>query len=351
MSSASMSILPQISRHLTIYVGTVEFIGGVLGGLLSIIVFLSLRTFRESSCAFYLTVMSFVNIGNLSTGLLSRILISGFAIDWTLISPFYCKFRWYCLQLGVLTSFTCVCLAVLDQYFSTHARPQCRKWSNTKLAHRLMAFFLALWLSHGIFYAVFFNLLVSPTTGKVSCGSENLVFRQYHVYGYLIILAGGLPLIISAAFGLLALHNVQQLAYRAVPLVRRELDKQLTQMVLVQIVHNCISTLPYTILTTVSSVVTYNTDPNIAARFDFANVLSILLYYSSFSVRRIVFRRDPFDCFSLSLESFLYLYLCFVTIPPTIGLCSIRSSFQTVPTSTRHSQPSHTQCLTDTNWI
>lgn len=351
MSSASMSILPQLSRHLTIYVGTVEFIGGVLGGLLSIIVFLSLRTFRESSCAFYLTVMSFVNIGNLSTGLLSRILISGFAIDWTLISPFYCKFRWYCLQLCVLTSFTCVCLAVLDQYFSTHARPQCRQLSNVKLAHRLMALFLVLWLSHGIFYGVFFNLLVSPTTGKVSCGSENLTFRQYHVYGYLIILAGGLPLIISAAFGLLALHNVQQLAYRTVPLVRRELDKQLTQMVLAQIVHNCISTLPYTILTIVSSVVNFSTDPNVAARFDFANVLSILLYYSSFSVRRESSVWEVSSIVCLCLESFLYLYLCFVTISSTIGLCSIPCAFQKVPTSTRHSQPSHTQRLTDTTWI
>ena len=295
MSSSTVSLLAHLSQYLTIYVGTIEFIGGILGGVLSIVVFLSLRTFRESSCAFYLTVMSFVNIGNLSTGLLSRILISGFAVDWTLISPFYCKFRWYCLQLCVLTSFTSVCLAVIDQYFSTHARPECRKWSNTKLAHRLMALFIFLWLLHGIFYGVFFDLLLAPSTGKVSCSSANLSFRQYHVYGYLIVLAGGLPLVISVVFGLLARHNVQQLAYRAVPLVRRELDKQLTQMVLVQILHNCVSTLPYTILTTISSVVAYQKDPNVAARFDFANVVSILLYYSSFSVSSILGATNEFD--------------------------------------------------------
>jgi len=59
------------------------------------IIFLSLRIFRENSCAFYLTVMSLLNIGELITGYLPRINASGFDIDWTQISLFYCKFRWF----------------------------------------------------------------------------------------------------------------------------------------------------------------------------------------------------------------------------------------------------------------
>ena len=285
-----MPTLAQISQCISIYGGSFIFLTGVLGGLLNIIVFLSLRTFRESSCAFYLIVMSFVNIGNLLTGLLSRIIISGFGIDWTLISPLYCKFRWFCLQQCVLTSFTCTCLAALDQYMSTNARPLWRQWSNIKIAHRITITFIIVWLLHGISYLIFFDLLVSPSTGKTTCTSTSTTFRQYHVYGYLITLSGALPLITTAFFGSLAYNNVRQLSHRTVPLVRRELEKQLTQMVLAQIAFNVVVTLPYTILTMLTSILGPSKDPSIAARFDFATVMSILLYYSSFSVsqRRVL---------------------------------------------------------------
>ena len=299
-TTTTADVLVTLSPKITISIGTVLIIAGVLGGFLSIVVFLSLRTFRESSCAFYLTIMSCVNIGNLLTGLLSRIIISGFGIDWTLISPFYCKFRWYCLQLCVLTSFTCVCLAAIDQYMATNARPEWRTWSNIKTARRITAAFILLWLLHGTFYLIYFNLLVSPTTGRVSCNSANLVFRQYHIYGYLIILAGIIPLLVTGVFGLLARNNVQQSAHRTVPLVQRELDKQLTKMVLVQIYHNFIVTLPYTTLTPLITGLSPIQDREIAARFDFANLLAILLYYSSFSV-------SVNSCFRFSHSSSTYL--------------------------------------------
>ncbi|CAF3967085.1 unnamed protein product, partial [Adineta steineri] len=98
MSSSYISSLNDASKQITIYVGIPTLIAGVLGGLLNTIVFLSLRTFRESPCAFYLTIMSIVNVGQMITGLLARILTSGFNIDWSLTSLFYCKFRLYCFQ-------------------------------------------------------------------------------------------------------------------------------------------------------------------------------------------------------------------------------------------------------------
>lgn len=60
---------------------------------------------------------------------------------------------------------------------------------------------------------------------------------------------GVLPLTLMGLFGLLAYHNVRSLAYRTIPLVRRELDKQITKMVLVQVIYNIIVTSPYVIAT------------------------------------------------------------------------------------------------------
>ena len=53
----------------TIFGGIPILITGVLGGFVNTLVFLSLQTFRQSSCAFYLTVMSILNIGQLFTGI------------------------------------------------------------------------------------------------------------------------------------------------------------------------------------------------------------------------------------------------------------------------------------------
>lgn len=260
------------------------FIAGVLGELLTIVVFISLHTFRQSSCAFYLLIMSMSNIVNLVGGLLSRILISGFGIDWTLSSPFYCAFRWYYIYIGVLVSFTMICLATIDQYLATCSRPRWQQWSNIKLARRISGGVILAWVLFGVPYLLYFDLVVQPTTGRKTCSSTNTPFFYYHIYVYIISLAGALPVVITVIFGSLAYRNVQQLAHRTLPLVRRELDKQLTTMVLVQVVHNFFVTIPYTIIIALVNSPLLPTDPVILAQVQFANILSIYLYYLNYAV-------------------------------------------------------------------
>ncbi|CAF4309196.1 unnamed protein product, partial [Rotaria socialis] len=136
----------------------------------------------------------------------------------------------------------------------------------------------------------------APITGGISCASDNLAFQQYHTYGYLIILAGVIPLIITCIFGLLARNNVHQLAHRTVPLVQRSLDKQLTNMVLHQILFNFIFTFPYTFHTILTSFPYDIKDPDILAKLDFVNVITILFYYLSFA--------GPFYIYTCTSERF-----------------------------------------------
>jgi len=81
MSTSFSTYLDFIAKEVSFHFGLPVLIGGTIGNILNIIVFLSLRTFRQNSCAFYLTIMSIVNIGQLTTGLLARIMITGFGID------------------------------------------------------------------------------------------------------------------------------------------------------------------------------------------------------------------------------------------------------------------------------
>lgn len=98
MSSPSAAALIYISEQITIYFGCFVLISGVLGGILAIIVLLSWKTFRDTSCAFYLTIACGTAVCQLLTTVLSRVIISGFGIDLTVLSLFFCKFRSYLSQ-------------------------------------------------------------------------------------------------------------------------------------------------------------------------------------------------------------------------------------------------------------
>jgi hypothetical protein len=256
---------------------------GVIGNLLNILVFLSLKTFRQNSCAFYLTVMSFVNIGQLLTGQFSRVMITGFGVDYTVTSLAYCKFRAYGVQVFSYISFTCLCLATIDQFLATCVRVYWQQWSNIKIAQRSSIISVLFWIIYGIPYFIFYDQTVS-TTGKVSCTNTNMNFRQYHAYMNNIILSGGLPVLITIIFGTLAFRNVRQIAYRTVPLVRRELDKQLTNMVLIQVVFSCFFVLPYNICTAIPLATTLNNYPDSSAQLGLALNITACVFYFYFAV-------------------------------------------------------------------
>jgi hypothetical protein len=284
MPSSIISTLAFASQQTTTYAGIPILIAGLIGGVCNIIVFISLRTFRQSSCAFYLMAMSFVNIGQLLMGLTIRILIYSFSIDWTQSSLFYCKFRNYSLQPCVLTSVTCMFFATIDQFFATCSNPRLQQLSNIKLAHRLTAAFTIFWILYAIPCLVYYTQTLSSATGTITCTVVYRIFQQYNTYFTMLMLEGILPFIITILFGSMAYYNVRQIAYRTVPLVRHELDKQLTTMVLVQVFYNTFVFAPFIIMTVVGINTSTIQDKVIVAELQFANLISFTIFYLYFAV-------------------------------------------------------------------
>ena len=279
-----MPPLLSVSNQVSIYLGIPVLVCGTVGGLLIIIVFLSLRTFRQSSCAFYLTIMSICNVGQLMTGLLTRIMINGFDIDWTASSLFYCKFRNYCLHACALLSLICYCLATVDQYCATCSNLRWQQWCHIRIARRLCAISLILSLLYSIPYLLYYEWNVSETREHVSCTIVNPVFSKYVNYVHYLFLTGSLPMIVSGVFGLLAYRNIEQLSYRRVPLVRRELDMQLTKMVLCQVILNVCAILPYVVVVILLQL-PINSDTSVFTSLQFVHVFTIHLSYSFHAVR------------------------------------------------------------------
>jgi hypothetical protein len=85
-------------------------------------------------------------------------------------------------------------------------------------------------------------------------------------------------------FGLMAFRNLQQMPHYTVPLVRRELDKQLTMMVLLQILINIFTLLPYTVVNILSLKMQSIDDPLTQAQIQLSSSVTLLFYYVYFAV-------------------------------------------------------------------
>ncbi|CAF0741296.1 unnamed protein product [Adineta ricciae] len=272
-----------LTQQFYIYIGFFLIVTGVFGSLFNITVFLSLKTFRQNTSVFYLTIMSFVNIGQLLFGLFSRVLISGFAIDWSATSIVFCKLRLTLLNLCSLVSYTCLCLAIFDQYLATSTRPRWQQWSSLKTAYRLTLLFTFIWILHLIPYPIFLQHVTSRTTGKTVCSVINDAVSVYRNYYVTLVLVGYLPDIITVVFGVLAYNNIRQIAYRTLPLVRRELDKQLTVMVFAQVIVNLVTNTPCVTMIAITYSMGTIQDSSVLEITQFVSNATTIIFYSYFS--------------------------------------------------------------------
>jgi hypothetical protein len=160
-----------------------------------------------------------------------------------------------------------------------------QRFSNIKLAHRFFIIAVFIWILHGIPTLVYQNQTISLVTGEYACAISNRAFQSYYTYGFSVILVSSLPVLVTAVFGSLAYRNVLQLAYRAVPIVRRELDKQLTVMVLVQVVFNFCVLVPYIIVNVTNLGVNISKNSYSYTQLQLARNITTNFYYWYFAVR------------------------------------------------------------------
>jgi hypothetical protein len=177
-----------------------------------------------------------------------------------------------------------MCFATIDQFLATASNPRWRQWNNIKLAHYMVTGAVIFWILHGIPFLMYYNHTLSSTTGQSTCRITNPIFQNYSTYVYVLVLTNILPMMIVILFGILAYRNVQQIAYRAVPLVRRELDKQLTVMVLVEVLCDVIFVTPMIIQTIYSVIIGAPSDPYALMQFRLIMNFTTIWYFFRFVV-------------------------------------------------------------------
>lgn len=270
---STVDSLNSISRQFHIYFGVPIIILGVIGGILNIIVFTTLKTFRVTTCAFYLTAVALFNIGQLITALFVRVLSEGFQTEIRNIS-WVCKVQSCLAGWFVLVSLTVMCLATIDQVILLS---KYRHFSSLRIAQCCVLVTCFVWSIYGIF------ILIYRDTPFGVCITTNQQFALYLSRYHLSIVSGFLPISIMITFSLLAFYRVRTLASRQINIVRLSRDRQLTAMLLVHALYVIISILPYYVYYMYSQNQPTN-DPVKIARNNLINTITILIDYSCFSV-------------------------------------------------------------------
>ena len=147
-----MVSLLYISQQCTIYIGYILLFFGVIGNGINIFIFSSVKNYRRTPCTFYFLVQSISNILFLLINLTSRIVSSGYGIDLTRTSVLWCKSRNFLIRFLTLNSFSCSCLATIDQFFVTSSNVRLRQLSKIQWTHRI------------VFGLITFSFILSITT-------------------------------------------------------------------------------------------------------------------------------------------------------------------------------------------
>ncbi|UJR38889.1 hypothetical protein I4U23_031557 [Adineta vaga] len=131
---------------------TIGFFGSTLlycsafGSMMNAIIFLSTSIYRSQPCTFVLLISSiFRLIHTVSIGT-ARVLGVGFLIDVTTTSLFWCKTRYYIINIGFGISITCECFTAIHQFLITSRSVKLRRLSNITRSHYIDIGVVTLWL-------------------------------------------------------------------------------------------------------------------------------------------------------------------------------------------------------------
>ncbi|CAF4581966.1 unnamed protein product, partial [Didymodactylos carnosus] len=214
---------------------------------------------------------------------------NGFQYDPTKTNVLICKLRAFVVQVGGLVSLSNVCLATIDQYFVTCRKVRIRRLSNLSTARLVILLTIILWSGHGLPLLLLYNIypVIQQNQTTTVCSHNSTPYTLYNVYFVNLILFGLLPLSIMILFSLMVWKNMQKVG--AVSSVHYRYDRQLTQMLLLQVTTIVISLIPYCAQTTYSAITMNEQKDSLHLARDtlfvsISNLLFYLIYVTSFYI-------------------------------------------------------------------
>ncbi|CAF0859317.1 unnamed protein product [Adineta steineri] len=227
MSTASNDTLINQLRSGTniIYavMGVVLFVGGTIGNLCNIVVFMRIRTLSRLAASWFL-LASFIGSQMLvSTSVLSRAIFGITGVESLATSVFWCKFRWLIGPAGGLISITCICFAAIDRYLITSRQVNRHRWITPRRAQYIIVIVVFVWFMTSLPNVFLYTF--------PSCSVTNAIYSQYLTF-YNISTYSVFPLIILPIFSYLTWNNLRRGVMAGIG--QNRLQSQVTRMMFAQ---------------------------------------------------------------------------------------------------------------------
>ncbi|UJR11999.1 hypothetical protein I4U23_016177 [Adineta vaga] len=235
MSSLEVT-LPAVTKWLNYLLGLPIIIFGMIGAILTIIVFIRQRAFWNNPTITYLLAGAFMTLFHLPTVYLLIVLGQGFGIFLFNLHDIICRLFNYFLYVTTVASIYFPCLAAFDQYASTSRHALFRnRWHNMKVVRFAICGSILFWL---ILYLPV--LIVSNTNNGCAITNYNVRIMVNYITVPLFFFLVPIFLIIFCLRGIvgnlrgLMLNNQQD-----------RFEKQIRRMLIAQVIVLAISGFPF----------------------------------------------------------------------------------------------------------
>ncbi|CAF1538308.1 unnamed protein product [Adineta steineri] len=241
-TSITLAILQLQSafRYPSLILGFILLIGGVLGNILNIIIFIKVGNYKNNACSLYMFIRAFIDLYILLAGLATRMLATGFQIDFTLMNRIWCKTRLGFADINATSTYTMICLQATDAFICSSPSVVVRQKSNIRIARHLVIGTLLFWSIQEIPYFFLQDLVI--VGGTFMCITTNTVFAQYRTYFTTLCIFTTIPIIVISIFGFLTVRHIKTIS---VTRTLSSLTRQTISMALFQIVALLVFNGPY----------------------------------------------------------------------------------------------------------
>ncbi|CAF1000199.1 unnamed protein product [Rotaria sp. Silwood1] len=223
---------------------------GTIGNVLNLLIFYQPKH-RTNPCAVYFFYASIAGLIALYSGLLSRFFV-GFSLDASATNAIICKLRAFIVWVSTTASSWFLTYATIDRYFISCRDVQRRSLSNLRFTRRLMI--ITVVGGSLIFAETFYCYIPNLRNSPLTCYGQNMICRLYNEIASAVVFVF-IPSTIMLIFGYATVQNVRKLLYpivsmvnsRGIAITMKKTDRQLIQMLIVQIILLTIFNIPLAI--------------------------------------------------------------------------------------------------------
>ena len=233
----------QMNRYMSIFI----ILFGSIGNVLNLFIFRRPKH-RNNPCALYFFFASVAGLIALYSGLLSRI-FAGFSLDASATTEGLCPLRAFIVWVSTTASSWFLTYATIDRYCISCRDVTRRNLSNMRYAYRAMV--ITLFGGSAAFAETFYCYVPNLRNSPLSCYGRNMPCRLYNEITSALLFVV-IPSTLMLVFGYATVKNVRLLLMSIAPTARtdatmrtiKKTDRQLIQMLIVQIVLSIIFNIP-----------------------------------------------------------------------------------------------------------